>query len=89
MSIVPLSVRPPVTSTVTLPLITRVLPPDNVTPLFSVLPDDVCSWAPPLVVTMPPLIVPLTRFQLPVEALNVKVVPVLLSVPVRFTVPAV
>ena len=39
--------------------------------------------------TVPPTTVPPSRFHVPVVALNVNVLPVLVSVPVRFTVPPI
>ena len=47
------------------------------------------SSAPPASVTMPPLMVPPTRFHEPVVVVKARVVPVLFSVPVMFTVPPV
>ena len=53
----------------------------------SVPPEDVkTSSAPPDSVSVPPWSVPPARFQEPVAAFKASVVPVLLSVPVRFTV---
>ena len=88
-----LRVSPPVTLMLELPTAVRssakgwVGSPSTTTPA-KVPPVPVpINRAPSLTVTVPPLIVPPARFQDPVIAFSASVVPVLVKVPVRLTVP--
>src|SRR5262249_6067786 len=85
----PLRVSPWLTVTVTVLLMFSL--PASVTPVPAVVLPRVLlvvafSWVAPATVTVPPTIVPPARFQVgPVP--TVRLLPVLVSVPVRFTVP--
>jgi len=62
--------------------------PPSVTPL-SVPPEVPFRTALPAVVMVPPVMVPPSRFQVPVVLVNARVLPALLSEPVMLTVPPV